>query len=160
MNEMSSDRVGAQLAAREYSQLLFVEVLRAHLSQEEVLPPGRLRALADGRISPALKLMHSAPDRAWHLDELSKSAGMSRTTFAMLFKSVVGVPPLTYLHEWRMCLAQRALRTGVAPMAELAATLGYASESSFSTAFKRSNGIAPRHYRDRERGAANAAPCA
>eukprot|EP01132_Coremiostelium_polycephalum_P015800 gene15800-19049_t len=37
---------------------------------------------------------------------------MSRTTFSHYFKSVAGVPPLAYLTEWRMRLAQRALREG------------------------------------------------
>ena len=33
---------------------------------------------------------------------------MSRTTFALRFKTVAGVTPLTYLRVWRMRFAQRA----------------------------------------------------
>jgi AraC-like DNA-binding protein len=72
---------------------------------------------------------------------------MSRTTFAVRFKAIVGVAPLTYLTEWRMRLAQRALREGNAPVSELAALLGYGSESAFSNAFKRVTGDAPKRYR-------------
>jgi AraC-like DNA-binding protein len=57
------------------------------------------------------------------------------------------VAPLTYLTQWRMQLAERALREGKASMAVLSESLGYASESAFSTAFKRINGSAPQRYR-------------
>ena len=46
---------------------------------------------------PALRLMHREPARAWQLGELAKEVAMSRTTFATRFKSIAGVPPLTYL---------------------------------------------------------------
>ena len=54
---------------------------------------------------------------------------MSRTSFAEQFRSVAGVPPLTYLHRWRMLLAQRALRDGDTRVGPLAFQLGYASEA-------------------------------
>jgi AraC-like DNA-binding protein len=78
---------------------------------------------------------------------------MSRTTFAERFRSVAGVPPLTYLLNWRMRLAERALRDEDTPLATLAHSLGYTSDSAFSNAFKRVNGIAPRRYRERARAA-------
>jgi AraC-like DNA-binding protein len=53
--------------------------------------------------------MHAEPSRAWGLDELAKRCGMSRTTFAAHFRAVAAVPPLAYLMEWRMRLAQRTL---------------------------------------------------
>jgi hypothetical protein len=34
---------------------------------------------------------------------------VSRTTFAERFRTVAGMPPLTYLNQWRMLLARRAL---------------------------------------------------
>jgi AraC-like DNA-binding protein len=72
---------------------------------------------------------------------------MSRTSFAVHFRTIAGVAPLTYLTEWRMRLAERALREETTPVAVLARSLGYASESAFSTAFKRVNGSSPKAYR-------------
>jgi AraC-like DNA-binding protein len=43
-----------------------------------------------------------------------------------------------------MRLAERALRQNGAPIAKLAESLGYASESAFSHAFKRVTGRAPK----------------
>ena len=82
---------------------------------------------------------------------------MSRTSFAERFRTVAGVPPLTYLHRWRMLLAQRALRDGDARVGSLAFELGYASESAFSTAFKREVGVSPLRYRYRVRDELSAA---
>ncbi len=73
---------------------------------------------------------------------------MSRTTFALRFKSAAGVPPLTYLLNWRMRIAEHALREGKTTVSALSQSLGYTSESAFSNAFKRVVGIAPKRYRD------------
>jgi AraC-like DNA-binding protein len=67
------------------------------------------------------------------------------------FKTVAGVPPLTYLLNWRMRIAERALRDGNTSMSALALSLGYTSESAFSNAFKRTVGMAPKRYRDAAR---------
>lgn len=148
LREMTANRPGAAFATGQLAQLLFVQVLRAHLADTEALPAGRLRALADGRLAPALRLMHEEPGRPWGLQELAQAAAMSRTTFASRFRQAAGVPPLAYLTDWRMRLARRALRTGTTTVAELAGALGYTSESAFSNAFKRETGVSPRRYRD------------
>ncbi|SNT65834.1 AraC-type DNA-binding protein [Asanoa hainanensis] len=87
--------------------------------------------------------MHADPGRTWHLDDLARSATMSRTAFAARFTSVAGVPPLTDLQHWRIRLAQQALRESDTSVAALAASLGYTSESAFSTAFKRARRPGP-----------------
>jgi AraC-like DNA-binding protein len=152
VREASADRLGASLATAQLAQLMFVQVLRVHLDAAGSSPVGWLRALADERLAPALRLMHGDPGRPWQLAELADAAAMSRTTFALRFKNVAGVAPLAYLHAWRMRLAERALREGNAPVAEVAFSLGYTSESAFSNAFKRAMGTAPKRYRTGLRG--------
>jgi AraC-like DNA-binding protein len=150
LGEVTGNRMGSAFAIRQYGQLLVLEVLRAYVDQAE-LPPGWLRVLTDERLRPALALMHAEPGRPWRLEELARAAVMSRTSFAERFRTVAGVPPLTYLNRWRMLLAQRALRDGDVRVGSLAAELGYASESAFSTAFKREVGESPLRYRYRVR---------
>lgn len=150
-DEVTGNRMGSAFAIRQHGQLLLLEVLRAYAGQAG-LPPGWLRLLTEERLRPALDLIHADPGRPWGLRELAHAAAMSRTTFAERFRTVAGVPPLTYLHRWRMLLAQRALRDGDAPVAALAAELGYASASAFSTAVKREAGESPLRYRHRARG--------
>lgn len=151
VRERAADLPGASIASAQLAQLVFVQILRAHLAESGSLPAGWLRALRDPRIAPALRLMHGDPGRSWGLEELAREAGMSRTTFALHFKTVAGVPPLTYLQNWRMRIAQRALREEDTPVSALARSLGYTSESAFSNAFKRVIGVAPRRYRDAAR---------
>jgi AraC-like DNA-binding protein len=142
---------GAQLASAQLAQLLFIQILRAHLRTSAPMPPGWLRAIGNPRIAPALRLMHGDPGRGWNLDELASACAMSRTTFAVRFKTIAGVAPLTYLTEWRMRLAERALGEGTAPVAVVARSLGYTSESAFSNAFKRLTGSSPKAWRNAAR---------
>lgn len=147
VEERATEQPGTQLASAQLAQLLFIQILRAHLKTSTAMPAGWLRALGDTRVAPALRLMHGDPSRAWHLDELAEACAMSRTTFALHFRTIAGVAPLTYLTEWRMRLAERALREERTPVTVVAQSLGYASESAFSTAFKRVTGKSPRAYR-------------
>ncbi len=149
--ERSAAGPGCDIACAQLAQLLFVQVLRAHLASADTLPPGWLRAMRDPQILRALRLLHASPEQEWKLTDLAKAAAMSRTAFALRFKAVAGVAPLAYLTAWRMRLAQRALRDEDMNVAELATQLGYASESAFSHAFKRETGASPRAFRSAER---------
>jgi len=140
------DLPGSGLATVQLGHLLFIQVLRAHLATGGTLRAGWLRAATDARLAPALRLIHAEPGRAWRLDQLAKACAMSRTSFALHFKTVAGEAPLSYLARWRMRLAEQALRRGGTPLVTLAQTLGYASESAFSHAFKRIVGVSPGRY--------------
>jgi len=145
--ERARNLPGASVASAQLAHLMFLHILRAHLDNAEPMATGWLRAVGDKRLAPALQLLHREPARSWHLNELAKAAAMSRTAFAEHFRAVAGVAPLTYLTQWRMRLAQRALREQGPPVSVLARELGYASESAFSNAFKRVIGVAPNRYR-------------
>ncbi|MGH6654029.1 MAG: AraC family transcriptional regulator [Actinocrinis sp.] len=147
-DEVSGNHIGSAFAIRQYGQLLLLDILRAYVDQTE-LPAGWLRLLTDERLRPALDLMHTDPGHRWGLQDLAGAAAMSRTSFAEHFRAVAGQPPLTYLNRWRMLLAQRALRDDDVRVGKLAIKLGYASESAFSTAFKREIGESPLQFRHR-----------
>lgn len=145
--ETGSTRPGADLAASHLAQLMFLELLRAHLVQAVAgSATGWLAALADPRLAPALRLIHGDPSRLVTLDELAAACAMSRTAFAVRFRTTTGQTPMTYLTTWRMRLAERGLR-GHDPVAAVARSVGYASDSAFSTAFKRATGLPPGSYR-------------
>ncbi len=86
------------------------------------------------------------------LQDLAERAGMSRSTFAQRFRETVGETPMEYLTSWRMLLPGDRLLNSRDALADTAVSLGYDSESAFSTAFKRVMGTSPRHYA--RRGAA------
>jgi len=146
VEESRGDLPGSGMARTQLAHLLFVQILRAHLSTGGPLQSGWLRVAADPRLAAALRMMHGEPGKAWRLEQLASAAAMSRTIFASQFKAAAGVAPLAYLAQWRMRLAERALRQGNVPVAVLARDLGYASESAFSHAFKRIVGVSPSRY--------------
>lgn len=153
MEERTLDQPGTQLVSKHLAQLLFIQILRAHLKTSRPMPAGWLRALGDPRIAPAVRLMHGEPARDWHLDELAAACAMSRTSFALHFRTVAGITPLAYLAGWRMRLAERSLREHSTPVSSIAQALGYTSESAFSSAFKRVTGQSPKAYRSAARNA-------
>jgi AraC-like DNA-binding protein len=94
----------------------------------------------------AINSMHEEPARRWMLQELAERVGMSRSTFAQRFKETVGESPMEYLTRWRMLLAADRLENTRDPVSAISLSLGYESESAFSTAFKRVMGCSPRQY--------------
>lgn len=87
VGEQAADLPGSILVSSQLAQLIFVHILRLHLEEAGGLAVGWLRALADKRLAPALRLMHSDPGRSWSLEQLAKATAMSRTTFALHFKT-------------------------------------------------------------------------
>ena len=68
---------------------------------------------------------------------------MSRSSFAARFKETAGSTPIDCLIRWRMLLAGDRLKDSGDPISVISRSLGYESESAFSTAFKsRTTGLA------------------
>jgi AraC-like DNA-binding protein len=151
VRERDDNLPGVVAATSQLAHLMFIQILRAHFEDAEPITSGRLRVIGDKRLAPALQLMHGDPARTWQLGELAKAAAMSRATFSSYFKAVAGIPPMAYLTEWRMRLAERTLQDGRISVGVVAASLGYASDSAFSNAFKRVTGRSPRDYQRDQR---------
>ncbi|MGJ6965273.1 AraC family transcriptional regulator [Streptosporangium sp. G11] len=145
-HETAAEPLGATVMIEHLTQILFVQALRAHLAGEENVP-GWLGALNDPQIGAALTLMHQQATRRWTVADLAAEVDMSRSSFALRFKTLVGLPPLDYLLHWRIRSAAETLRAGGRTVASVAAEWGYASESAFSNAFKRVTGQPPARYR-------------
>ncbi|KGI78250.1 AraC family transcriptional regulator [Oleiagrimonas soli] len=144
--EMKSVRPGRSAVISGLAQLLFTQALRAYLAHASDGDEGWLKGFGDQKLAIVLSSIHSEPSRNWGLEELAKKAGMSRTSLAVRFREMMGIPPLAYLTQWRMYLARRKLRAG-ASISEAATSVGYTSDSAFSTAFKRVMAVAPGQYR-------------
>lgn len=149
-SEIVARRVGADFAIRQYGQLLVLDLIRGFIQDSE-MPAGWLKVLTDERLRPALALIHEQPAKSWSLEDLARASSMSRTVFAQRFRDIAGTPPMAYLINWRMLLAQRELRGSDTRVGSLAFTLGYSSESAFSSAFKRHLGESPSAWRTRIR---------
>ena len=148
--ETESVRPGASVMAGSIASIVLVNILRAHLAANP-RSAGWLGALSDPRIGSALRMVHEEIARRWKVDELASKVGMSRTAFIDRFKDLVGLPPVEYLIRWRMTIAREALKTGNDNLSNIAAAVGYASETTFSSTFKRMFGQSPGRYRSEAR---------
>jgi AraC-like DNA-binding protein len=146
MQELREPQPGGFLVAQHLASMMLVQALRLHLAEGLKGGVGWLFALADKHMSAAINSMHDDPAHRWTLQELAERAAMSRSTFALKFKETVGESPMEYLTRWRMLLAADKLVSSSDPISVIALSLGYESESAFSTAFKRVMGCSPRQY--------------
>jgi AraC-like DNA-binding protein len=142
--EASERRAGRDLVLTRLVEVLLIEALRA--TPGEDAPPGLLRGLADARLAPAIRQMHSQLARSWTVAQLAKTAALSRSAFFERFTRTVGWPPMEYLLAWRMAVAKDLLRRQDLGVAEVAERVGYGSASTFSTAFSRHVGRPPGRY--------------
>jgi AraC-like DNA-binding protein len=147
--ELRNPQPGGVLMSTHLAHLMLVQVLRLFLKTSGELPRGWFLALTDRQISIAINAMHAEPAHPWTLEELARITGTSRTVFAQRFKALVGNTAMDYLARWRMLVAADRLRTSSENVASIAFSLGYESESSFSTAFKRIMSYSPSQYRRR-----------
>jgi AraC-like DNA-binding protein len=144
-SELADRLPGGHLIVQHLAHMILVQALRLHLASGAG-GIGWLFALADRRIGASIAAMHDAPARRWTLDDLATRVGMSRSSFALRFKALVGVAPMAYLTRWRLLQAADRLAGGREPVATVAAALGYRSESAFSAAFRRVLGVSPRRH--------------
>ncbi|MFC4589487.1 AraC family transcriptional regulator [Sphaerisporangium corydalis] len=148
--ETSADSPGSATMREQLTTVLFVQALRTLLYSDawaDGRPTGWLGALGDQHVGAALTVIHREPSRRWTVADLAAEAGMSRSGFALRFRTQVGLTPLDYLARWRVRSAARALRSTDRTVASIAAEFGYASEGAFSSAFKRVTGQAPTEHR-------------
>ena len=133
--EIGSGEEGSNVVVDKLGEVLFIYAIRAYVNKQK-LTEGFIAALHDQRISKSLTVLHSNPEKRWTLAELSKMAGMSRTSFCNQFKSLVGVTPLQYLTHWRILIAKQLLKETDKTVAEVALGVGYSSEAAFNRLFK------------------------
>lgn len=138
---------GAEALMTRLADIVVVQVLREWLAREPPRQQGWVAALQDRHVGRALQRLHAEPARAWTVQTLAAESGLSRSALAERFHRLVGCTPMTYLAELRLRKGAEALARGGASIAQVAEACGYASESSFSRAFKRMTGKAPGQVR-------------
>ena len=145
--EAEHERMGKTAVINHWASIMMIECLRVYIESLPEATENWLKAMKDPFLTKALGAMHEMPSENWTINKLAEVAGMSRSSFAQRFKEVVGIPPLTYLMDYRLRLAARYLRLQQNSISRISGLVGYASDSTFSQAFKRVYGISPKAYR-------------
>jgi len=136
-SEMAEQAPGSGVVATRLAEVLFIQVLRAHIASEPERNKGWLRAVFDPQLGSALSAIHDRVSTAWTVESLAEAAGMSRSAFAARFKELLGQTPLEYVTGWRMQKAMQLLEQRDKKLIDVARLVGYESDAAFSKAFKR-----------------------
>ena len=145
-SEMAAQAPGSEVVATRLAEVLFIQMLRAHIASEPGRNQGWLRAIFDPQVGAALNAVHDRVNTPWTVESLAEAAGMSRSAFAVRFKELLGQTPLEYVTEWRMQKAMELLKQRDKKLIDVARSVGYESDAAFSKAFKRVVGANPGEY--------------
>ena len=147
IHEVDRDAPGQEVVLDRLLDLILITAVRTWLARPEARPPRWYTAQDDPIVGAVLACIHARPEQAWTVASLAAEARCSRAALARRFTELVGVPPMTYLTEWRLSCAADLLLRSDATLEAIARAVGYASPFALSTAFKRVRGVSPRTLR-------------
>lgn len=81
------------------------------------------------------------------VSDISEYVGINRTYLHSVFKKKLHVSPQEYLISYKLNAAKKLLDETELPISDIAAQAGYNDSLTFSKAFKKCYGCAPREYR-------------
>lgn len=153
--EIENPSFGSTTIANGLLDVLFSLILRRILDKKESEPRSWCHGLSEAPIRNSIELMHSDCARSWSLNELAKSAGLSRAAYAQKFKMAIGVTPFHYLTTLRVQKAMERLSTSNDKLELVAESVGYQDAFAFSKVFKRETGVSPRDFRNKNKAEKN-----
>ncbi|MFC5742606.1 helix-turn-helix transcriptional regulator [Dyella tabacisoli] len=137
---------GRQLLLNKLADTLFTLAICDYASRTTERR-GLFAAITDTRICKVLHAVHEAPGHAWTMQAMASRACMSRSAFAERFTRLMKMPPMQYVTQWRVSVAEQLLRDRQLSVAAIAEQLGYGSEAAFRRLFKRVSGVSPGRIR-------------
>src|ERR1700730_2547271 len=102
------------------------------------------------RIQRIADHMNSNLHRKLSLNDLARSANLSRSRMSYLFKTQTGMSPGLYLKTLRLKKACELLETTSISIKEVRANVGMQDQSHFIREFKRVYGVTPSQYRAKQ----------
>lgn len=137
---MAACRRGETLGAEESANTLLAGLLG--------FSSGQPRLKARDAVVSTKQAIAAHPERRWRLGELARRAGLSPFHLAREFRRAEGVTIHKYQEQLRMGEALARIIEGETSFTRLAFDLGYSGHSHFTSVFRRTYGIAPRHARE------------
>lgn len=121
-----------------------VNLLTELLVGRDLDTPG---AQSAGIIEDSIAYINDHLTQGLSLDDLAAQAALSPFYFSRLFKKETGFSPHQYILATRISNAKFLLQSTNDPVKNICFTVGFTSESSFCTAFKKETGLTPLEYR-------------
>jgi AraC family transcriptional regulator len=106
------------------------------------LSPLQLRSIRD--------LVYAHSEQDLRLSHFADACGLSVRHLTRAFKLTTGMTLASHVADVRLEMAKHMLRDTRLPTKAIAARVGFANVSSFTTAFRRMTGVTPRLFRTRD----------
>jgi AraC-like DNA-binding protein len=106
----------------------------------------RQAATADsslGQVSRAVRWITEHYDRAFRVEELARTCGMSTSAFHRSFRAVTALGPVQFQKQIRLQRARLLLLAGTDDVSTVGYRVGYESTSQFSREYRRQFGLPP-----------------
>src|SRR5271163_2216525 len=104
--------------------------------------------LSRWRLKRAIDYVEAHLDNPVSLADIASSAGLTRMHFAAQFRAATGLRPHEYLLRRRIERAQEMLAATCMPVVDIALSVGFQTQSHFTSVFKRYAGQPPRAWRE------------
>lgn len=101
----------------------------------------------DGRMFHLQETLLADLPRYWTIEQMAQEVGLSAPHFQKLFKSNVGLPPMTFLQNKRLETARELLENTFLQIQEIRLKVGIPHDSHFTRDFKKKYGVTPTEYR-------------
>ena len=148
---LSADELGGShgaLYANSVSLAIVARLFALYAEKPDSTSQRNVGALPTWRLKRVIDFMETHADEPITLADLAHTAGLSRMHFAAQFRKATNLRPHEYLLRRRIEKAKVMLATGSSPVAEVALSLGFGSQSHFTGVFKRFTGVTPRRWRE------------
>jgi AraC-like DNA-binding protein len=136
-NGLYLDSIGVALVAR---------LLHATSRSDKGDRP-KIAELSRWRLKRAIDFIEAELDRSLTLAEIAAASGLSRMHFAAQFRAATGLRPHEFLLRRRVERAQELLAGSDKPIVDIALSVGFQTQSHFTTLFKRFVGHTPQAWR-------------
>jgi len=145
---LDAEEVGEPLGPLYADSISIAIVSRLLASARSVVPSEQPKAgLPKWRLKRAVDYVEAHLAESVSLADIASATGLSRMHFAAQFRTATGLRPHDYLLRRRIERAQEMLVTGDRPLVEIALSVGFQSQSHFTTVFKHVVGKPPRAWR-------------
>jgi AraC-like DNA-binding protein len=148
---VDAEQIGGSYA-RLYADSVSVAIVARLLSlrQGDLSERPKVTELAKWRLKRAIEYIEASLAESVSLADIAAAAGLTRMHFAAQFRAATGLRPHEYLLRRRIERAQDKLAKSSMSLVEVALSVGFRTQSHFTTVFTRMVGRPPRAWRQEQ----------
>lgn len=139
---------GYELSSRMLIEELWLR-LAGNIAQTPSEPLDRGTLVRERRLKKMLSYIYSGYQNEMSVDDIARSASVSKSECFRCFRSAIGKKPVEFLNEYRLKKALELLGSTDMQVTEVCVACGFGHISYFGKLFREKYGCSPREYRNR-----------